>query len=66
MNKLMYIFIIGIGATAVMDLWGVIRKPLLGIRRQITLWWGAGSLIWPMENSITKPLPHPRQCVQSA
>jgi Protein of unknown function (DUF2938). len=31
MNKLMYIFIIGIGATAVMDLWSVMRKPLLGI-----------------------------------
>lgn len=31
MNKLMYIFIIGIGATAVMDLWSIVRKPLLGI-----------------------------------
>ena len=25
------VLIIGIGATAVMDLWGVVRRPLLGI-----------------------------------
>ena len=31
MNYLIAILFIGIGATAVMDLWGIIRKPLLGI-----------------------------------
>lgn len=31
MNKLLYIFIIGVGATAVMDVWSFVRKPLLGI-----------------------------------
>ena len=31
MNKLLLIVLIGIGATAVMDLWGVVRKPLLKI-----------------------------------
>ena len=31
MNNLIFTLIIGIGATAVMDLWGVLRKPLLGI-----------------------------------
>ena len=31
MNNLIFTFIIGIGATAFMDLWGVVRKPLLGI-----------------------------------
>ena len=30
MNYLLILFI-GIGATAVMDLWGIVRKPLLGI-----------------------------------
>lgn len=31
MNHLLVTLFLGIGATAVMDLWGVIRKPLLGI-----------------------------------
>lgn len=31
MNNLLFTLLIGIGATAVMDLWGVVRKPLLGI-----------------------------------
>ena len=31
MNTLLYILTIGIGATVVMDLWGALRKPLLGI-----------------------------------
>lgn len=31
MNNLLFILFIGIGATAVMDLWGLVRKPLLGI-----------------------------------
>lgn len=31
MNNLLLVAFIGIGATAVMDLWGVARKPLLGI-----------------------------------
>ena len=31
MNYLLATLFIGIGATAVMDLWGVIRKPLLGV-----------------------------------
>lgn len=31
MNILLPILFIGIGATAVMDLWGIVRKPLLGI-----------------------------------
>ncbi len=31
MNNLIFIIFIGIGATAVMDLWGMVRKPLLGI-----------------------------------
>lgn len=31
MNYLIAILFIGIGATAVMDLWGFIRKPLLGV-----------------------------------
>ncbi len=31
MTDLISIFIIGIGATAVMDVWGIARKPLLGI-----------------------------------
>lgn len=31
MNDWLFTLIIGAGATAVMDLWGVIRKPLLGI-----------------------------------
>ncbi|GAA3530856.1 DUF2938 domain-containing protein [Zobellella aerophila] len=31
MNTLIFTFIIGIGATAAMDLWGVVRQPLLGV-----------------------------------
>lgn len=31
MNNLLFILLIGAGATAVMDLWGIVRKPLLGI-----------------------------------
>lgn len=31
MNHILLILIIGIGATAVMDLWSILRKPLLGI-----------------------------------
>ncbi len=31
MNTLLATVIIGIGATALMDLWGLIRKPLLGV-----------------------------------
>lgn len=31
MNYLIFTLIIGIGATALMDLWGLARKPLLGI-----------------------------------
>jgi hypothetical protein len=31
MNNLIFTLIIGTGATAVMDLWGVVRQPLLGI-----------------------------------
>jgi hypothetical protein len=31
MSNLLFILIIGIGATATMDLWGIVRKPLLGI-----------------------------------
>src|SRR5690606_11707280 len=31
MNGLLCLFYIGIGATAVMDLWGLARKPLLGV-----------------------------------
>ena len=31
MNNLLFTLFIGIGATAVMDLWGIVRKPLLGI-----------------------------------
>lgn len=31
MNKLLFIISIGIGATAVMDLWGIVRRPLFGI-----------------------------------
>lgn len=31
MQQLLSIVIIGIGATAVMDLWGVVRKPLFGV-----------------------------------
>lgn len=30
MNDVLSVILIGIGATAVMDVWGVIRKPLLG------------------------------------
>lgn len=30
MNNLLFIVLIGIGATVVMDLWGIVRKPLLG------------------------------------
>lgn len=33
MNQTYSIVLIGIGATAVMDLWGMARKPLLGIPR---------------------------------
>jgi len=33
MNYLLVILFIGIGATAVMDLWGLARKPFLGIAR---------------------------------
>lgn len=33
MNYLLVTSLIGIGATAVMDLWGLARKPLLGIAR---------------------------------
>ncbi|MBU2875941.1 DUF2938 family protein [Marinobacter salexigens] len=31
MNNLVFILTIGIGATAVMDLWGIVRKQLLGV-----------------------------------
>jgi hypothetical protein len=31
MDLLTYIFITGIGATAIMDVWGLMRKSLLGI-----------------------------------
>ncbi len=31
MDYLVFVLIIGIGATAVMDLWGIARKPLLGL-----------------------------------
>jgi hypothetical protein len=31
MNHLLVTIFLGIGATAVMDLWGIVRKPLLGI-----------------------------------
>ncbi|MCP5347702.1 MAG: DUF2938 domain-containing protein [Gammaproteobacteria bacterium] len=31
MNNLMIVFLIGIGATALMDLWSILRKSLLGI-----------------------------------
>lgn len=31
MNSLLLPLYIGIGATAVMDLWGLVRKPLLGV-----------------------------------
>lgn len=31
MDYLVCTFIVGVGATAVMDLWGVARKPLLGV-----------------------------------
>ncbi|MFP2769316.1 DUF2938 domain-containing protein [Oceanisphaera sp. KMM 10153] len=31
MSNLLFILFTGIGATAVMDLWGIVRKPLLGI-----------------------------------
>jgi hypothetical protein len=31
MNHLLFTLLIGVGATAVMDLWGLARKPLLGI-----------------------------------
>ena len=31
MNYLLFTLFIGVGATAVMDLWGLARKPLLGI-----------------------------------
>ena len=31
MNQLLFIVFIGIGATAVTDLWGIVRKTLLGI-----------------------------------
>lgn len=31
MNNLLFILFIGIGATAVMDVWSIVRKPLLGI-----------------------------------
>lgn len=31
MNHLIFTLIIGVGATAVTDLWGLVRKPLLGI-----------------------------------
>jgi len=31
MNHLLFTLFIGIGATAVMDLWGIVRKALLGI-----------------------------------
>lgn len=31
MNTLLFTLIIGVSATALMDLWGVVRKPLLGI-----------------------------------
>lgn len=31
MNNLLFIVFIGIGATAVMDVWSIMRKPLLGI-----------------------------------
>ena len=31
MNYLVFTLIIGLGATAVMDLWGIVRKSLLGI-----------------------------------
>ena len=32
MNYLIVVFLIGIGATAAMDLWCLLRKPLLGIK----------------------------------
>lgn len=31
MNHLLFIVLVGIGATVVMDVWGLVRKPLLGI-----------------------------------
>lgn len=31
MSNLLFILMVGIGATAIMDLWGLIRKPLLGV-----------------------------------
>ncbi|WP_123592657.1 DUF2938 domain-containing protein [Salinisphaera orenii] len=31
MNEILFIFIIGIGATAVMDAWSILRKPMLGV-----------------------------------
>lgn len=31
MNDALFIFIIGIGATAVMDAWSILRKPILGV-----------------------------------
>jgi hypothetical protein len=31
MNDVIFILLMGIGATALMDVWGVIRKPLLGV-----------------------------------
>ncbi len=31
MNHVLFILIIGIGATAVMDVWSIVRKPLLGV-----------------------------------
>lgn len=31
MNALVSVLVVGVGATAVMDLWGILRKPLLGL-----------------------------------
>lgn len=31
MNNLLTIIVVGVGATVVMDIWGVIRRPLLGV-----------------------------------
>ncbi|EOD54283.1 hypothetical protein G113_15121 [Aeromonas molluscorum 848] len=42
MNNLLAVVCLGVGATAVMDLWGVVRRPLLGIPPPTTECWDAG------------------------
>jgi len=42
MKSIVFILLIGIGATLVMDLWALLRKQLFDIAPTNWAWWGAG------------------------